>query len=33
MAKEDITVVYDFISEEECQTLLEYEKYLTEIVF
>lgn len=30
MAKEDIVVVYDFITEEECQTLLEYEKYLTE---
>ena len=30
MAKEDITVIYDFITEEECQILLDYEKYLTE---
>ncbi len=30
MAKEDINVVYDFISEDECNTILEYEKYLTD---
>jgi hypothetical protein len=30
MPKEDIVVVYDFITDEECNTLLEYEKYLTE---
>ena len=30
MPKEDIVVVYDFITDEECLTILEYEKYLTE---
>ena len=30
MAKEDINVVYDFISEDECNAILEYEKYLTD---
>lgn len=30
MAKEDIVVIYDFVTEEECLAILEYEKYLTE---
>lgn len=30
MAVEDIVVIYDFISDEECKLLLDHEKYLTD---